>query len=296
VRRRASIGGLLLALVAIVVAASPGRAGASGATPAMPSGALGPVTSAVGRTLKQTVTVSIVLAGARVFGSAPPPLRGRGHFDLGTGQGEVTMHGPSGTESRIFLPAAVFLHEPNVPAGVLPQGKIWISAGLTEYPADVTAFSQFVAEVEGVNPGLLLEQVALGAVSAVSLGQHQVAGMPATEYLVEVDLRRAASSAGATAPGLQRAIDYQLVAAGGNATKGGPVLQKIRVWVEGTGQAVQLQASPPGSGIGTTTLTVSRSKAGFRATTPPRATVVDIATLTPGGERELIGGVDSDAA
>jgi hypothetical protein len=294
--RPASLSGVLVALASIVLAASPGRAGASGETPAASSGALGPVSTAVERTLEQTVTVSIVLAGARVFGSAPPPLRGSGHFDLATGQGQVTMRGPSGTEKRIFLPAAVFLHEPATPAGVLPQGKIWISAGLTEYPADVTAFSQFVAEVEGVNPGLLLEQVALGAVSAVSLGQHQVAGAPATEYLVDVDLRRAASTAGATIPGLQRAIDYELVAAGGNPTKGGPVLQRIRVWVEGGGRAVQLQASPPGSGIGTTTLTVGRLQGGFRATTPPRAEVVDIATLTPGGERELIGGIDSDAA
>jgi hypothetical protein len=143
---------------------------------------------------------------------------------------------------------------------------------------------------------LLLEQVALGAVSAVSLGQHQVAGAPATEYLVEVDLRRAASTAGATIPGLQRAIDYELVAGAGNSTKGGPVRQKIRVWVEAGGRAVQLQASPPGSGIGTTTLTVDGFGKGFRATTPPRGDVVDIATLTPGGERELIGGIDSDAA
>ncbi len=294
-RRRTSFSGVLGLLAAIAVAASPARADASGTSP-VPSGSLGTVTTAVERTLDQTVIVSIVLAGARVFGSAPPPLRGQGHFDLATGQGQVTMHGPSGTEKRIFLPAAVFLHEPATPAGVLPKGKTWISAGLTEYPTDVTAFSEFVAQVEGVNPGLLLEQVALGGVSAVSLGQRQVAGVPATEYLVNVDLKRAAATAGATIPGLRRAIGYQLVAAGGNSTKRGLVLQKIRVWVDGAGRAVQLQASPPGSGIGTTTLAMGRFGGGFRATTPARAEVVDIATLTPGGEQELIGGIDSDAA
>ena len=49
-----------------------------------------------------------------------------------------------------------------------------------------------LAEVlEGLNPQFVLEQVAVGAVSASSLGGRVINHVPFTEYRVSVDLERA---------------------------------------------------------------------------------------------------------
>jgi hypothetical protein len=257
--------------------------------------ALTAVMSASRRTSVGSVSVSLNLAAASVFGASPAPLVGSGVLDLASGRGRVTLQQPVGDEVVVFVPASVFVRQPVAMRGALPRGKTWISAGLTEFSTRSTNLPQFVIQAEGINPAFLLDQLVWGAVSAAPLGQTYVNGGSAHGFLVRVDLARASSSAsGPSGAAFTRAIGYELNAAG--VSGGAPrAVQNVRVWIDAGGRVVQLQASPPGSGVGVTTMTFSSFGTSVRLRIPPRSQVVDIASLTPGGEREN-GGGDSDAA
>jgi hypothetical protein len=120
---------------------------------------------------------------------------------------------------------------------------------------------------------------------------------------VGVDLVRAASTAagplgtaGPSGAAFARAIGYELTAAGVAGALPARQIEKVRVWIDGSGRMVQLQASPPGSGVGVTTMAFSSFGVSVRVSIPPSAQVADVASLTPGGERENNGGGDSDGA
>jgi hypothetical protein len=65
-------------------------------------------------------------------------------------------------------------------------------------------------------------------------------------------------------------------------------------WVDHQGRVVQIQARVPGTGEGTELLAISYFGAAVRVVPPAPARVVDIASLTPSGERENNGGGDTD--
>jgi hypothetical protein len=73
-------------------------------------------------------------------------------------------------------------------------------------------------------------------------------------------------------------------------------LVEMRVWIDGGGRVVRLQASPPGSGVGVTTMELTAFGGAVHVSAPPSSRVADIASLAPGGERENNGGGDSDGA
>jgi hypothetical protein len=259
--------------------------------------ALQTVQRAAVRSNSETAAVSLQLAAARVFGAAPRPVTGTGAFDFPEESGRDQLQQPGGTETVLFLPASVFVRQPAAATSALPPGKVWISAGLTEYPVLSTNFPQFVLQVEGVNPSFLLGEVAWGAASAAPLGSRLVGTTKTEGYLVQVDLSSAASNAaGPAAASFSRAIGYELQAEGESAQNGANASQTIRVWVDTAGRVVQLQASPPGSGVGTTTVTITSFGVPVHVSEPPKRRIVDIAKLTPGGERENNGGGDSDGA
>jgi len=259
--------------------------------------ALGTVSAASARSFAQSASISLDLAAAKVFGSAPQPVTGSGSFDFASGSGSAQLRQPGGTETVVFLPASVFVKQPSTAAAALPRGKVWISAGLTEYPAISTNFPQFVLQAEGVNPVFLLAQVTWGATSAAPLGTRQVDGGEAQGFQVQVDLSTAAARAtGPTAAAFSTAIAYELQALGANAPGTQIQFQSMRVWVDSAERVVELEASPPGSGIGTTTMTVKSFGTPVHVSMPPQRLIVDISSLTPGGERENNGGGDSDGA
>jgi hypothetical protein len=258
------------------------------------------VRSAALSTQAQTASVSIRLEAAQVFGVAAQPVTGSGVFDFRTGAGKAVLNQPSGAETVIFEPASVFVRQPSAGAGAgasaLPRGKTWISAGLTESPSIRTNFPQFVVQAEGTNPVFLLDQIVWGAVSAAPLGRSTVAGAPAEGYLAGVDLGRAATGAsGPAGAAFARAIGYELTALGATSSQSSTPVG-VRVWIDTAGRVVRLQASPPGSGVGVTTMDLSGFGAVAHVSAPPSSKVADIVTLSPGGERENNGGGDSDGA
>jgi hypothetical protein len=68
------------------------------------------------------------------------------------------------------------------------------------------------------------------------------------------------------------------------------------VWIDQGGHIVKIEGSPPGSGIGTTVFTVSPVGSPVVVARPVLPQVVDIASLTPSGERENNGRGDADGA
>ena len=234
--------------------------------------------------------MSLRLDSAAVFGGAPKPIAGRGIFDFVAGRGEAELGRLGGAERVIFLAESVFVAQPQT-ANLLPAGKVWISAGLTEQSL-ATNFPQFVTQVESLNPALILSELEWGAVSAAPTGTS--GGSETRGYSVSVDLERAQSqAAGPSAAAFRRAIGYQLAEMSGATV---PTQVTVLVGVDSQGRVVLLRTSPPGAGIGTVALTLSQFGIGVSVGQPARAQVVDISSLAPGGERENAGGGDSDGA
>jgi hypothetical protein len=275
--------------------ATPGLSGqANGGSP---SAVAGGISAAAARTLTMRAKIGWRLEGAAVFGHAPAPVFGTGPFDLRAARGTAVIdlpeikHQEPGTEHVIFLPSQVYLQPKAGAVAVLPRGKRWMSASIAGSESVSTNFPQFVAQVEGVNPVLLLSELRWGATRAVPLGPARqiVDQVPSRRYRVSVDLTRAlAGLTGPSAPALRQAIQEQLT--GGHGLTSFDVL----TLVDHQGRVVQMQAKLPGTGEGTELLALSYFGAQVSATPPPQKQVVDITSLTPSGERENNGGGDTD--
>ena len=254
--------------------------------PASPA-ALSGVVEAARFTLTQSAAVSFRLAAAQALGPVGQTMTGNGQFDLAASRGRAQLSQPAGAETLIFLPESVFVNQTGA-ANLLPRGKTWISAGLTEQSL-ATNFPQFVTQVESLNPALLLSEIEAGSTSVAPL--PPVSGDAA--YLVIVDLAKAqAGVSGLSATAFSRAISYEITEQSGGAS---PTVT-VEVVEDRHGRIVALRSSPPGAGMGTVTLGLSGWGLGVSIAQPPRAKVVDISSLAPGGERENAGGGDSDGA
>ena len=273
------------------------------AVPAGPpsSGALAKVVAAARAALGQRAEVSVRLAASQALGIAGRDVTGGGPFDLAEGRGQLELGQVTGPERVLFLPQSVFVAQAGG-ASVLPKGKVWISAGLTEQSL-ATNFPQFVTQVESLNPSLLLSELEWGSISAAPLAPVG----DASAYSVVVDLARAqAAAVGSTSsasptvagappsstPAFDRAISYQITEQSGGSS---PTLT-AEVVVDHQGRIVALRSNPPGAGIGTVTLSLSGWGVGVSVVAPPQSQVVDISSLAPGGERENAAGGDSDGA
>ena len=278
-------------------ASTSGPAGAARAGRAPNLGALNGVPAAAARSLRQRALIGWRLEGAQIFGPVRAAVYGQGPFDLQTGRGSETIdlpelaHQEPGTEHATYLPTTVFLQPKGRGLAALPRGKQWLSASLVGSEPVHTNFPSFVAQVEGVNPILLLAELEWGATASVPLGPGRqiVDHVPAQRYRVTIDLSRAlAGVGGPLANVLSQAIQEQLTAAGGARSF------TMLTWVDHQGRVVQMQARLPGTGEGTELLAISHFGAPVRVTAPPPGRVIDITSLTPSGERENHGGGDSD--
>jgi hypothetical protein len=277
---------------------SAGTTGETSRAPFAPSAVtLNGVPAAAARTLTQRALIGWRLEGAQVFGPVRAAVFGQGPFDLQAGRGSETIdlperaHQEPGTEHAIFLPTRVYLKPNGGGLAVLPRGKQWLSASLVGSEPVSTNFPNFVAQVEGVNPVLLLTELEWGAVASVALGSGRqiVDHVAAQRYRVTVDLTRALAVAGGPlAAVLSQAIQEQLTSAGGAGRF------TVLTWVDHRGRVVQMQATLPGTGEGTELLAVSYFGAQVRVAPPAPAGVIDITSLTPSGERENNGGGDTD--
>jgi hypothetical protein len=282
--------------------------GAAGAGPGVPAASVNPavldgVPAAAARTLSQTAAVGFRLEGAQVFGPVHAPVFGQGAFDFSSGRGSVVIdlpearHQEPGTEHVIFFPTRVYLQPKGGALAVLPKGKRWLSATIAGSESVNRNFPQFVGQVEGVNPMLLLAELAWGAATSVPLGPGRqiVDHVPAQRYRVSVDLTRALSAAsGPGAAALGQAIQEQLTALSSGSSSARSPSVSILTWVDRAGRVVQMQTSLPGAGEGTELAAVSYFGTKPQLAIPPPSQVVDITALTPSGERENNGGGDTD--
>jgi hypothetical protein len=285
---RRAVGAVALSAVA---AATGAASGAGAGDEPMTS-----IQSAVAATLHTSAAMAVVLKGRAIGGVTPPPVTGSGTFDFASSSGTLTLSLPSAPgagsakQQTLFLPTVVYLRPPSARAAALPAGKSWIVASLTETESTSTNFSQFVLQEEGLSPLLELSQLVWGATSARTIASRTIGGVPAQGYAVVVDLSRAEQQASGPAAGsLVLAIKAEIMALGAGASPN--VTESI--WVAG-GKVVAISVSPPGAGVGTATTTLSRFGTTVKVTAPATSVVVDIASLTPGGEQEF--GPEHDVA
>jgi len=312
-----TLGPAWLALGSALTIAAGGCAGSAvpGTTVSperTPEAAASLVRRAAAATLAAPAGVEFKLEGASAFGPSRAPVLGSGEFDFpsATGVEKIDLgevgHAEPGNEQALFLSERVYLQPKGLSSSVLPAGKAWVSATLTGSDAVSTNFPAFVLQVEAVDPRLPLSELAGGAVAAMTAGAEPVGGVPARRYLVTVDLARALSAlSGPGASVLAQAIQSEMAAPGGGGAAGytggrsrgssavGAGQTSIAVWIGG-GHVLQMRSSPPGAGAGTATMTLCCFGAPVTVSAPPSARVVDIAALTPSGERENNGGGDSD--
>jgi hypothetical protein len=235
--------------------------------------------TAASRTLELTASVSLDFAGL-----SSKPITGQGIFDFASAKGRALIEQPVGDETAVFLPTVLFDDPPVQDAVGLPRGRTWIMAEPAERVPNPTSISQFVLQMQGKNPIFLLAEVAWGAVFAAPLRSQLIDGSKARGYLVEVDLDQAASSvAGPAASALASTIHFEEQAVQGSSKVPVPQ-QKIWIWVDPSGRVVRLQSSPPGSGVGTTIMTITSFGERIDLARPPRDKSVDLASLAPGGD------------
>jgi hypothetical protein len=277
---------------------APGSGAGEGGGAQVSASAFNGVPAAAARTLTLRAAIGIELDGAQAFGPVHAPVYATGPFDLAAGKGTEEIDLPEikrqepGTEHAIFLPTLAYLQ----PRGTrLPRGKRWLSASIAGSESVNRNFPQFVGQVEGLNPMLLLGELAWGTTASMPLGPGRqiVDHVPAQRYRVSVDLTEALSHAsGPAAAALGQAIQQQLTALG----SGGSRTVSIEAWVDGAGRVVEMKTSVPGTGEGSDLVAVSYFGRKVDVRTPPASQVIDISALTPSGERENNGGGDSDGA
>jgi hypothetical protein len=277
-------------------------AGSSAPSTGAGAAALFGVPAAADRVLSQRVSVGFRLDGATAFGSARAPVFGTGSFDFSSERGREVIdlpelpHQEPGTEHLILLPARAYLQPRGTSTVALPRGKSWMSVTLAGSESIATNFPSFIGQLEGVNPLLLLQELAWGATAAVPVAEGPaLAGVHAQGYRVAVDLPRALAAAGRAGAAVSSlAIQQQLAALGGGGSSAARV--SVFAWVDRDGRIVQLRATPPGAGVGTASIALEQFGVPVRVTEPDAAGVVALTALTPSGERESNGGGDSDGA
>ena len=139
-----------------------------------------------------------------------------------------------------------------------------------------------------MNPQLLLHEIATGAVAASSSGHRVINHVPFTEYVVSVDLARALAAAGATGA-LRTAIQQQLTALRASRGTDAGSLVRVVAGVDGVGRVVQLQASLPGSKLGTVQIGLAKFGSTIPLSLPLTSQTADLGSLRRShGERTAL--------
>jgi hypothetical protein len=259
--------------------------------------ALAAVQGAAAGALSRTAAISMTLSGGALFGAPASRVDATGTYDFGAQRGALSFT-PSGSrtsEPVVFTPTAVYVRPP-AGGGLLPAGKSWTVADFTDPEALTSNFPQLIAQTESINPALTLGQLLWGGSAAAPAGRQTIGGQDVARYAVTVDLTRAADAV--TGPAripFARALATEVVALGGSQdSPAKPATVTVSVWVSAGGRLARVMATPPGTGVGTVTTSLSGFGAAVRADPPPAAQVIDVLQLTPSGERENKNGGDSD--
>jgi hypothetical protein len=240
------------------------------------------VRTAATNTLSLSAQSTLTLTGARLFGGNPGTILGRGEFAFPKGLGYEALkvparrRRPSGTAYLVFLPMRLWIRP--VANTALPTGDLWISAKFTDPRSAGSTTPSLALALESLNPQLLLELIATGAVAASSSGHPVVDHVPFTEYVVSVDLVRALAAAhqsGALRTAMQQALSALHAGRGTNAGS----LVRIVVRVDGAGRLAQMQARVPGSKLGTVRIALARFDSTIPLSLPLKSQTADIGSL-----------------
>ena len=239
------------------------------------------VRNAAKNTLSLRAQSTLTLTDARLFGGTPGTILGRGEFSFPKGLGYEALQVPAlgrraaGTAYLVFLPQQLWSKP--VVSRALPEGHLWISATFTDARSAESTTPSLALALESMNPQLLLEEIATGAVAASSSGHRVINHLPFTEYVVSVDLARALAAAEAGA--LRAAIRQELSAL--RADRGTHAGSRVRIvaGVDGAGRIAQLQTSLPGSKLGTVQIALWKFGSTIPLSLPLPAETVDVASL-----------------
>jgi hypothetical protein len=240
------------------------------------------VRNAATNTLSLTTQSTLTVRGARLFGGTPGTILGRAQYSFPKGLGYEALQVPalgrraSGTAYLVFLPQQLW-SKPAV-SSALPAGHLWVTATFTDSSSASATTPSLAIALESTNPQLLLEELATGAVAASSSGHGVTNHVPFTEYVVSVDLARsiAASKTGA----LRAAMQQELAALrAGRGTQAGSRV-RIVARVDGAGRIAELQASLPGSQLGTVQIALRTFGSTIPLSLPLPSETVDVASLS----------------
>jgi hypothetical protein len=246
------------------------------------------VDAAASQTLAQPAGFNLVLGGATAFGRARQPLLALADADFPTSTTyeALDLKAVPGrlpyTMFFVFEPDRVLLQPAPAPARLLPAGKFWIAVGAGGEGPHGRRSRRLLAQLEALTPELALREITWGAQAASAGGERVVDHVPLAEYTVSVDLAKALAAARrAHGPALAAAIAGQIAqlrAQGAHASS-----LDVRVWVDGPGYVERLQLAPPGSGLGTTTFSLSGFGRSIRPSIPGPSLVVGLDPLVRAG-------------
>jgi hypothetical protein len=210
----------------------------------------------------------------RLFDPSIRIVGGRAAFDLDARVGYEFLdvqrrRGGSQTLWLDLTPTTVLVDPEPPPAGLPPEGNIWISARLSG--ADALA-----GQAEGLSAELPLEEIVWGAVAAKHVGSSVVGHSPLDEYRVTVDLRRARAAAErAHRTALAAAIRSELRAS--SSTR-----HSLLVWVNGPGYVGRIDEVVPGARLGTVSLVFTNFRLRYTGKLPPASQTLPLSGLSPG--------------
>lgn len=235
----------------------------------------GQVVGAARKTLAlHWVRYDLTFEHPRLFAPSIRIAGGRAAFNLSARIGyaflDLQRQGSGSQTLWLDLTPTTLLVDPSPPpAGLLPAGKVWISAQLAG--ADALA-----GQAEGLYPVLPLDEIAWGAESVRQLGSSVAGHLPLDEFRVTVDLRKAQAAAErAHLAALAAAIRSELSASAS------PRLSLL-VWVNGPGYVGRIDEVVPGAGLGTVSLAFTNFRLRYTGTLPSRSQTVPLSTLSPG--------------
>jgi len=212
------------------------------------------------------VGYDLTLNRSSLFGAWRMPVRGRAVYDPHAGlcYEKLVLEKQDGTSLALYLdilPTRLLVAPSPLPAGVLPEGKFWISTPLTGR-VDAVMSRQLTAQAEGLTPELALDELAWGAQAVSFAGERVVDHVPMREYRVSVNLAKALSAARTAGRGaIAAAIEHEVDALGSSHTGGHPPSLSVTAWVNGSGYVARLMTTVPGSGLGTTSFSLSNFSA-----------------------------------
>lgn len=266
-----------LAVASISVALGTGAAACGSSSPSSaansvgaPAGATASAAAAVRKAPTITEQAGTADVAVRVVstesdrGSGPLGLALIGGFNFATNIGEANLAitgvpasaGATPNLHLVFAGSSLYLQTTGALAS-LGQGKPWVKlspSSLSELFSGVVAsagLGSLVTDITG-NPVSALAVLDTSALKAAKVGSATVGKIPATKFAVTVDPTTAASEASGAAKSFFSGLGKAPIA--------------LDVWLDGSGQLLELQALAPKAGAGSSASPATSGSASGRLT------------------------------